>query len=411
MPLEPVYAGQDALDPAAGLGQTIHVPADRRQFVGIVVETVEPAVVEGVLRLPGEVAADERRVHVVESEVVGRVHTLSPAGVGSLVREGDVLLSLSSDASVNAQWVLVEELNKLDDLKQAKDPGPQLEQQMRRVRTLARSLRNYGLTEAEIQEIERTRRTKPALDIRSPAAGYVLARDAVLGQEYRTTFPLFIIADLEQVFVLADVLNEDMDLLPERPEATILVPGRDRRYPARTGPASREFDTDLNGMRIRFEVRNPDGVLIPGMLVDVDVPVRTPETISVPVGAVVDTGRTRAVYVDQGEGRFERREVHTGGALGGRVQIVHGLEPGERVVVSGNFLLDSESRMRTAGGDAAPAEHVDPVCGMTVDEGEARAAGLVSERDGMEFFFCHEGCKERFEADPEAFLAKATARD
>jgi YHS domain-containing protein len=90
------------------------------------------------------------------------------------------------------------------------------------------------------------------------------------------------------------------------------------------------------------------------------------------------------------------------------------------VVVSGNFLLDSESRMRTAGSwpadvgagvEAEPAGFKDPVCGMAVDEAEARQAGLVSEQDGVEFLFCCESCKERFDADPAAFLASAPPQD
>jgi YHS domain-containing protein len=121
---------------------------------------------------------------------------------------------------------------------------------------------------------------------------------------------------------------------------------------------------------------------------------------------VLDSGTRRLVFVEQGEGVFVPRTVRTGRRLGERVEIVGGLMEGESVVTSGNFLLDSESRMRAAGAAAAGAS-LDPICGMEVEESKARAAGLVSEHGGKTWFFCTETCKRAFDHDPKAASARA----
>ena len=112
------------------------------------------------------------------------------------------------------------------------------------------------------------------------------------------------------------------------------------------------------------------------MFVDVEFPINMPPTVNVPVDAIMDSGLKQTVFVDRGNGYFEPRRVKTGWRLGDRVEIVGGLEPGERIVVSGNFLIDSESRMKLAAAGFFGNVVKDPVCGLNLDESKARAAGL-----------------------------------
>jgi YHS domain-containing protein len=112
------------------------------------------------------------------------------------------------------------------------------------------------------------------------------------------------------------------------------------------------------------------------------------------------------VFVDRGNGYFEPRRVETGWRAGDRVQILEGLMAGERVVLSGNFLLDSESRMMSAAQGALGAAAKDPVCGMEVDEKRAAAAGRKSEHEGTAFYFCADDCKKQFDAEPAKFASK-----
>jgi YHS domain-containing protein len=155
-----------------------------------------------------------------------------------------------------------------------------------------------------------------------------------------------------------------------------------------------------------LEAANPDFTLKPDMYVDVELPLSLAESIVVPAEAVLDAGLRQTVFVDRGNGYFESRNVHIGSRVGDQVQVVQGLVPGERIVTSGTFLLDSESRMKLAAAGLHGMPLNDPVCGMTVDEGKAQAAKRMIDYQGKTYGFCSDGCKKKFEADPAKYLAK-----
>jgi YHS domain-containing protein len=136
----------------------------------------------------------------------------------------------------------------------------------------------------------------------------------------------------------------------------------------------------------------------------VEFAVTLPETLVVPAEAVLDSGVRKTVFVDRGEGYFEPRTIETGWRLGDYVQVLRGLMDAEPIVVSGNFLLDSESRMKLAAAGVHGMPEIDPVCGMAVDETKARAAGLILVHETKNWFFCNEGCKEEFTEHPARFL-------
>jgi YHS domain-containing protein len=113
----------------------------------------------------------------------------------------------------------------------------------------------------------------------------------------------------------------------------------------------------------------------------------------------------RTVFVERGDGVYEPRDVEVGWRHGDRVEIVRGLVPGDRIVLSGTFLVDSESRIRAAAEGVRGAAAKDPVCGMSVDEGKARAAGHAVERGGRTFYFCSDGCHAAFQASPDKYAS------
>ena len=159
-----------------------------------------------------------------------------------------------------------------------------------------------------------------------------------------------------------------------------------------------EFDPNTRALKVRLEVANADYALRPDMFVDIEFKVKVRAAILVPASAVLDTGVRKAVFVDRGNGFFEPRKVETGARLGDSVMITGGLTPGEKIVVSGNFLIDSESRMQLA---AAPAGARDPVCGMQVDT--SKPARHQAIHNGVTHTFCSESCKSRFVADPAKY--------
>jgi Cu(I)/Ag(I) efflux system membrane fusion protein len=148
------------------------------------------------------------------------------------------------------------------------------------------------------------------------------------------------------------------------------------------------------------------------MLVDVELPVRLPPAITVPLDALIDSGARARVYVERGEGIFEPREVETGWRFGERVEIRQGIKAGERVVVAATFLVDSESRLKAPASGPAPARPAslhepmaaagtvrDPNCGMPVDPAKAAASGNTLAYRGSTYYFCSSKCKRAFQGD------------
>jgi Cu(I)/Ag(I) efflux system membrane fusion protein len=184
-------------------------------------------------------------------------------------------------------------------------------------------------------------------------------------------------------------------------------PQTGRVYRARATGILPQFDPQTRTMKVRLEADNPGFLLRPDMFVDLEVPVRMPPAVNVPAEAVIDAGTRKTVFVDRGEGRFEPRPVETGWQMGGRVEIVRGLTEGEKIVVSGNFLVDSESRMQLAAAGIYGAWHVDPVCAMHVDEGKAKAAGKTVEHGGKTYYFCSDDCVGKFRKEPAKHMKGA----
>jgi len=136
------------------------------------------------------------------------------------------------------------------------------------------------------------------------------------------------------------------------------------------------------------------------MFVDVRFDIELPPSLAVPAEAIVDSGLRKTVVVDRGNGYFEPRSVETGWRVGDQVEISRGLMAGERIVISGTFLIDSESRMKAASQGLFGPVARDPMCGMEVDEKRAAAAGMKSEYEGKTYYFCTDDCRKRFDAKP-----------
>jgi RND family efflux transporter MFP subunit len=266
------------------------------------------------------------------------------------------------------------------------------------------ALHNLGMGELQIEEMIQTRKFARNINIVSPADGFVAARSLSDGQRFEKGTELFRIVDLSKVWILADVFEKEAGLIPPDAQVKAALPGQGKIFAATLSKALPQFDNITRTLKLRFEAENPGFALKPDMFVDVEVPVSLPEALVVPADAVLDAGVRQTVFVDRGNGIFEPRPVQTGLRLGDQVQIVAGLTNGERIVVSGNFLLDSESRMKLAATGVHDAGCIDPVCGMAVEEAEARADKCVSEHQGKTYFFCCEGCKEDFDSNPAKYL-------
>ena len=206
-----------------------------------------------------------------------------------------------------------------------------------------------------MEEIKRTRQFPESIKIVAPVDGFVLARNVSPGQKFERDTEWYRIADLRRVWILADVFENDAQYLHPGTHVRVSLPDQRKTLMGRVSDVLPQFDAATRTLKVRLEVDNPGYVLRPDMFVDVELPVAFSRAVVVPAGAVLDSGLKKTVFVERGEGLFAPRLVETGRRFDDRVEIVKGLQPGERIVVSGNFLINSESRLKEAAAMYAPA--------------------------------------------------------
>lgn len=369
------------------------------------------------LRLFGRVAADERRVFSLNAAVPGAIRGLSSATTGALVRRHQRLGAFFSEdlrGPLQAYLSAVDtvELDPLGGAEKGTDAAAGSAPNWNAL-YVAERLRGLGVSAEQVEELRRTRQIPIAVDIRSPTDGVVLARRVSVGQKFAAGEEWFRIADLDTVWVLADVIDGDAPLARPGAAVRVTLPGRSETFAGVVSDVPPVVDPVSRTLKVRLEVENPGTVLRPGMYVDVALPVTRPSAVTIPADALVDSGLRQTVFVETGGGVFEPREVSIGWRSRDRVEVVRGLAAGERVVISGAFLVDSESQLRapTVGRPApspavSPASSVvDPVCGMGVDEARAHAAGRIATHGERTYGFCSDSCKARFLAEPGRFAA------
>jgi membrane fusion protein, copper/silver efflux system len=405
MQLEPVYAD----DPAVASGRSmppdaLRVRMERQQVLGIRVGQVARVPVTRTIRTVGRVAVDENRIYRLIAAGEGTIRELFPNSAGSLVRQDQLLLTFYSRDSLAAQQAFIYALNTFDRVSAGKEePTDQSSLTRDQVRQATESLQALGMSNTQIAAIARTRQRVATIELRSPVSGYVLERNTSPNQRFDRATEFYRIADLTSVWVLADLFEGDARFVQPGAAAQISLPySQEPPVSSQVSDVLPQFDPATRTLKVRLDAPNPGFALRPGMFVDVKMSVRLPEAIMVPADAVVDSGIRKTVFVDLGNGYFEPRRVETGGRVDERIEVTRGLMPGERIIVAGNFLIDSESRMKLAATGISVPE-ADPVCGMSVDRSKASAAGHVAAHKGRTYYFCSDTCAKQFEANPAAY--------
>jgi Cu(I)/Ag(I) efflux system membrane fusion protein len=412
MQLEPVYEDGGPAGGASGAPRpvgAVSISGELRQLQGVTVGEVERAPSTQSLRLLGRVVPDERRVYSLNAAMEGSIREVSGVTAGSFVKKDQWLGAFFSadirtplQAYITALDVIAQDAQTRERLGQTIAAGSTPN---RNARYTIERLRGMGMSTRQIEELARTRELPLTIDILAPVDGVVLARNVSLGQKFDKGAEWFRVANLDRVWVLADVAEADAALARPGAVAKLSLPGRPATLTAVVSRVPPQFDPASRTMKVRLELENPGAALRPEMFVDVELSVERPAALTIPADALVDAGVRKTVFVESGEGVYEPREVETGWRAGGRLEIARGLEAGERIVTSGLFLVDSESRIRAAAAGVRGTPAKDPVCGMEVDEAKARAAGKVAEHGGKAFAFCSETCKASFLASPERFAA------
>jgi RND family efflux transporter MFP subunit len=415
MQLEPVYedggpggtgGGTSSMPPG-----TVGIDPGKRQAIGVRVGTVAKEPAEHTLRVLGRVAADETRLYRINATIDGWITKAYPNSAGSVVRKDEVLAAFYSPEFLSSGQALLFALGSQDRVQTTGRENPaqaaQLEQFEINLKQYRDSLRNLGMGDRQIEEMIRTRKYMENVDLTSPADGIILARNVSQGQRFDKGTEMYRIADLSRVWVLADVYGDEARYLKPGMAVKAVQPDLGKTFGAKVSEILPQFDPATRTLKVRLEADNPGYVLRPDMFVDLEIPVRMPPSLNVPAEAVLDAGTRKTVFVDRGDGYFEPRSVETGWRMGDRVEITKGLMEGEKIVVSGTFLVDSESRMKLAAAGIYGAWHVDPVCAMHVDEGKAKAAGKMVEHGGKTYFFCSDDCVGKFRKEPAKYLKES----
>jgi Cu(I)/Ag(I) efflux system membrane fusion protein len=370
----------------------VRVSPERQQVIGVKLGVVERVSGTRTLRTTGRVAPNENAVYPLIAGADGLVRGVRGATTGSLVKKDEVLLSFYAPEFLNAQ---LSYFSGLDTLRVNNQDS---------VERFANSLRNLGVSEGQLADIRTTRKLHQYIQVVSPVDGFVLERKAAVGVRCDRGFEFYRVADLRRVWILADVYEDQAPFIRPGSKARIWSQDRKRALEATVSRAEPVFDEATRTLKVRLETDNPGFALKPGMFVDVRFDIELPPSVAVPAEAIVDSGLRKTVFVDRSGGYFEPRSVETGWRLSDQVEVTKGLMVGERIVISGTFLIDSESRMKAASQGIFGAVASDPVCGMQVDEKRAAAAGRRSEHEGAAYYFCADECKKQFDAEPAKYV-------
>lgn len=346
---EKKQAGKSGM-PSEGKGTSlppgsIQLSADRQQLLGVVLTPVEKRAMTRETRTVGRVEYDERRLAFVNTKFAGWIERLDVDFTGVFVQKGQTLMAIYSPELVSAQEEYLLALRAARALPAGSNTSRDLLDATRR------RLLSWDIREDHIKELDVTGKTRRTLDIHSPISGYVIEKMALQGLKVEPGMNLYKIADISRVWIDAAIYEYEVPLIKLGQEAAVdlsYAPGEILR--GKVSYIYPYLDEKTRTVRVRLEFPNPHAALKPGMYADVVLKAEGGEALAVPQTAVLDTGSRKLVFVSRGDGRFDPREIKTGYLASGYYQVLEGLKPGEKVVTSANFLIDSESQLSTAVG-------------------------------------------------------------
>ena len=334
----------------------VRVDEARRERIGVKTARVGRAPMSIAIRAVGRLTFDETRLHDVTLRVSGWITRLRVNSTGQPVRRGEALLSLYSPDLFAAQqeYLLARESHRAA----GEGRGDYL------LAAAEKKLSLWGMSSGQIQALARRGAASEEISVPAPASGFVIEKNVVEGAAVEPGQRLFRIASLDKVWVEAQVYELDVSQVRKGQTALVTLPYQPgdslRGTVAYVYPY---LDPTSRTGRVRIELVNKDLAFKPDMYANVEIRVDLGPRLQIPTDAVIYTGPRRLVFVDLGEGRFRPQEVTLGARSGEAVEVRAGLQAGDVIVTSGNFLIAAESRIRSAAGmwsdevgDRRPAE-------------------------------------------------------
>lgn len=351
---EPRSAPADAhADSAAPALAPVQIAPERLQQIGVTTALVEQKIVSDQLQVPGNVDVDEERLAYVQTRFPGWIQQVFANATWQYVRKGQRLFTIYSPdlVSTEQEYLLAKQnqaaLSTGMHGAAAQEGGWLLQAAEDR-------LRQFDIPLSEIARLQQSGSVQREIVVDSPVSGYITERNALPNAYVQPDTKLYTIADLSTVWVYANVFQNDVGRLKPNDPAQVTVdayPGRTFR--GRIDQILPSVDPATRTVRVRLIFSNPGVVLKPGMYVSVNIAIPLGRQLVMPASGVLQAGTRQIAFIDHGGGNLEPREIQTGPQLDDSVVVLKGLQPGDRIVSSANFLVDSEAQLQSALGPAA----------------------------------------------------------
>jgi RND family efflux transporter MFP subunit len=377
------YMGHDLVPVSedGSIAGTITIDPFTAQNMGVRTEPVSRRKLVKTIRTVGLIAYEEGRRFSVNSKIDGWIEKLYVNQEGQMIEKGQPLMDIYSPELVAAQQEYLLALE--NSRKLAANPVPGIADSAERLLAAARTrLRNWDISPEQIRTIEKSGQTTKALTLFSPHSGVVTAKKALEGARIMAGEELLQVSDISNIWINADIFEYELPWVKVGQTARVELPfAADKVFVGKITYIYPYLDTISRTARARIELVNPGLELKPDMYANVSIGTGAVEgALAIPANAILSSGRGQTVFVALGEGRFEPRPVKSGLTDdNGYVQILSGLNEGETVVVSAQFMLDSESTLREAMQKmtAPPAE-----AGSSAEAGQG--TGTPARKDGAE---------------------------
>jgi len=324
------------------------VPQERLQTIGVKYELVARRAIDKIIRTVGRVAADERRLAKVTIKFHGWIEELFVSALGDHVKKGQRLFTIYSPDLVASQE---EYLLAVRGQKQlGSSEFPEVAQGSRDLLEAAkRRFHLWDITEDHIEELEKTGKVMRTLPIHSPITGTVIKKEALAGAHVEPGEELYTIADLSHIWILADIYEYELSFVKKDQKAAVTLSYDPTTVlTGRVGFIYPTLDPKTRTAKVRFELENPDEKLKPDMYANVELRVDLGTKLAIPQEAIIESGRKQVVFLHHGGGKLEPRLIKTGVRTGEWTEVLDGLKEGDHIVTSANFLIDSESRLKSA---------------------------------------------------------------
>jgi RND family efflux transporter MFP subunit len=347
MDLVPKYAEDQPSSMAPG---SVMIPAGKQQLIGVRTAEVKRETLVRDVITTGQIAADETKIAHIHVKINGFIENVFVDYIGQLVKKGQPLFTLYSPDLVATQEEYL--IAKRGEKTLGSSPFTEVAQGSQSLLRSARErLRLWDVSDEQIKKLDESGEVSRTLTFYSPITGFVMDRKAFPQTSVTPDTELYTVSDLSTIWVNADIFEYEVPFVKLGQHAEMRLsyyPGK--KWNGRVSFIYPMVDPMTRTVKVRMEFPNPDLQFKPQMFADVELKINYGNQIVVPAEAVLDSGKEQTVFVAHEGGYFEPRKIATGAKREGKVVVLSGLKAGETVVTSGNFLIDSESRLKSATG-------------------------------------------------------------